>query len=161
MKFSFGRYPKSTKAKQKISLKLDYWDTWNMDHALAILIHPMLKQLDETKHGSPYVDDEDVPEKLHSTKGKPKKEEWDLDSNHFKRWDWVMKEMIWAFGEHARDEDPAGYPEFWIKKPKKPNKKPKDWDTSGKFDHKKYDAYYKRKQNAFRLFGKYYCNLWD
>ena len=153
MKFSFGRYPSSIKAKQKISLKLDKWDTWNMDHTLAILIHPMLKQLDETKHGSPNVDDEDVPEKLRSTNSKPKKQEWDIDSNHFKRWDWVMKEMIWAFGEHARGETP----DFWIKKPKKP----KDWITSGKFDNKKYDAYHKRKQNAFRLFGKYYQSLWD
>jgi len=73
-----------------------------MDRTLALIVHPMLKQLNKSKHGAPFTDDEDVPENLRSTNAKPKKNEWDTDSNHFKRWDWIMKEMIWVFGELAR-----------------------------------------------------------
>lgn len=161
MKFSFGRYPKNS-GKQKISLKLDKWDTVNMDYTLALIIHPMLVQLKKTQHGAPNVDDEDVPEKLRSTKAKPKKNEWDTDSNHFKRWEWVMDEMIWAFGELAKTEEP----DFWIKEPKWNTKKNKDGNyeslfVSGKYNHKKAEAYRSRQNNALRLFGKYYRGLWD
>ena len=38
-------------------VKIDYWDTWSMDHTLSYIIVPMLKQLKATKHGAPYVDD--------------------------------------------------------------------------------------------------------
>ena len=51
-------------------IKLDRWDTWSMDHTLADIILPMLKQLRDTKHGSPMVDDEDVPEHLRAVYAK-------------------------------------------------------------------------------------------
>jgi glutamate-1-semialdehyde aminotransferase len=57
----------------------------------------MLKQLKENKHGAPFTDDEDVPEHLRSTTAEPKENEWDTDSNHFLRWDWIMDEMITGF----------------------------------------------------------------
>jgi hypothetical protein len=112
MKISIGKYPK--KGEQKKSIKIDPWDTWSMDHTLALIIHPMLKQLFKSKQGAPYTEDEDVPEHLRSTNAKPKKNDWDIDSNHFKRWDWIMKEMIWVFGELAKDREPS----FLIKKGK-------------------------------------------
>jgi hypothetical protein len=31
----------------------------------------------------------------------------------------------------------------------------------GVFDEAKAKAYWERKKNGFRLFGKYYMNLWD
>ena len=162
MKVSIGRYPK--KGEQKISVKIDPWDTWNMAHTLADIIYPMLRQLHKTKLGAPYTDDEDVPENLRSTAAKPKKNEWDVDSNHFKRWDWILKEMIWAFGELAKDRDP----DFCIKKPKFKFVKKEGEDLSemvtireGVYDTEKAKAYHTRKKNAFRLFGKYYENLWD
>jgi hypothetical protein len=162
MKISIGKYPK--KGEQKKSIKIDPWDTWNMAHTLADIIHPMLQQLHKDKHGAPYTDDEDVPEHLRSTAAKPKKNEWDVDSNHFKRWDWILKEMIWAFGELAKDRDL----DFFIKKPKYKWVKKEGENFSemvtvreGIYDAEKAKAYYARKKNAFRLFGKYYENLWD
>ena len=83
--------------KRTEKVRIDDYDTWSMDHTLAPIILPMLKQLKETKHGSPWTDDEDVPEELRSTSAPPKKDEYDTDDNHFLRWDWVMGEMIWAF----------------------------------------------------------------
>ena len=68
-------------------IKIDKYDTWSMDHTLAMIVLPMLKQLQATKHGAPNVDDEDVPEELKSTSAPAKEKEYDTDGNHFKRWD--------------------------------------------------------------------------
>jgi hypothetical protein len=113
-------------------VKIDYWDTWNADHTLALIILPMLKQLKETKHGSPLVDDEDVPEELKSTSTLPKENEWDTDSNVHKRWDWVMDEMIFAFDNIVNNDIHVYDEEIEL-----------------------------RARNGFRLFGKYYRGLWD
>ena len=64
---------------QRVKVHIDQWDTWSMDHTLASVVLPMLKQLQETKHGSPCTDDEDVPEELRSTNADPK--ENDLTSS--------------------------------------------------------------------------------
>lgn len=85
-------------------IKIDRYDTWSMDATLTPIILPMLKQLQAAKHGAPYTDDTDVPLYLRSTEAEPKDNEWDTDSLHFKRWDWIMGEMIWAF-EQLNDED--------------------------------------------------------
>ena len=61
MKVYIGRYPKDPNKEQKVNVQIDKWDTWNMDATLAHIIVPMLKQLKATKHGAPYVADEDVP----------------------------------------------------------------------------------------------------
>ena len=86
-------------------VKLDQWDTWSMDHTLAYIIHPMLLQLKETKHGAPYTDDKDVPKELKSTSAPPKENEWDTDEFHFQRWDYILDEMIWAFEQELKDDD--------------------------------------------------------
>ena len=116
MKIRIGNYPNHRfyhnwlynwfgySPKQKTSIRIDRWDTWSMDHTLAHIVLPMLVQLKETKHGSPFVDDEDVPEELRSTSAPPKENDYDTDDNHHKRWDWVMDEMIWAF-EQKQDDD--------------------------------------------------------
>jgi len=87
-----------SKRNRRSYIKIDKYDTWSMDHTLAMIVLPMLKQLQATKHGAPGVDDEDVPEglNLRSTEAPPKENEWDTDENWHKRWDWVMDEMIFA-----------------------------------------------------------------
>ncbi|CAB5221550.1 hypothetical protein UFOVP245_184 [uncultured Caudovirales phage] len=134
------------KRPQTIKVRIDKYDTWGMDHTLAPIILPMLKQLHETKHGAPWVDDEDVPEELRSTNAPPLTEEQknigDVDDNFGKRWDWVLEEMIWAF-EQKVDENSDD--QFYL----------------DGFDKDRYDVWQKRKSNAFKLFGKYYENLWD
>jgi len=128
-----------SKRKRTIVVKIDKYDTWSMDHTLSYIIVPMLKQLKETKHGAPYVDNKDVPKDLHSSSAPPKVNSWDVDANHFKRWDWVLDEMIWAFEQHAND----------------------DKDQPPYTDEEEYIKYLKRKQKGFALFGKYYQSLWD
>ena len=142
-------------------VKIDRWDTWSMDHTLAYIILPMLKQLDKTKHGAPYTNDDDVPEYLRSHMAQPKENEWDTDSLHFMRWDWILAEMIWAFEQQLKDDDES---EFFDHSECKDLKDIKDWNeriSKVKVDNEGFGAHQKRKANGFKLFGKYYQNLWD
>ncbi len=61
------------------------------------------KKLNRKKGKAEKKDDEDVPEELKSTSAPPKENEYDTDANHFKRWDYVLNEMIFAF-EHKVDD---------------------------------------------------------
>ena len=136
MKVNIGEYP-----DPEIEVRIDKEDTWSMDYTLAHVILPMLKQLKETKHGSPFTDDADVPEELRSTSAEPKENKWDTDSNFHARWNWIMDEMIWAFEQKCRDD--------WME-----NYDYNKWDSEG------VKAHQDRMSNGFKLFGKYYENLW-
>jgi hypothetical protein len=139
-------------------VKIDRYDTWSMDHTLAHIIHPMLVQLKKDKHGAPYTDDEDVPKKLRSYVASPKKNSWDTDENHFKRWDYILDEMIWAFEQELKDDDVAQFYDH------SESNDVKDWNEKMnklKVDREGLEAHQKRKANGFRLFGRYYQNLWD
>lgn len=164
-------YPTRKYKERKMYVKIDKWDTWNMDETLAFIITPMLKQLKNTKHGAPYVDDEDVPEELKSSSAEPltqeQKDIGDIDNNHFKRWDWVLDEMIWAFEQTTLDWEQQYYSGKSL--PLKFNKidnsdyyeleeNPKD---TFKVDMEGIKKHEERMINGYKLFGKYYRNLWD
>ncbi len=157
-------------------VKIDRWDTWSMDHTLALIVLPMLRQLKRDKHGAPLVDDEDVPEHLRSTAAAPKENEWDTDSNHFLRWDWVMDEMIFAFecklDDSWEDQFRSGEHDIvWIPVDAEGNEVPKGEHKYFQMGHGPNDTYQcdyegmkvvqARISNGFRLFGKYYEGLWD
>ena len=149
---------------QKVKVRIDRWDTWSMDHTLAPIILPMLVQLKKTKHGSPWVDDEDVPEELRSTSAPPKENEYDTDDFHHARWDWVLDEMIWAFEQKARSDGWEG--DYYEYDHVKPNKDSTDFSESLGLkltweDPEGRKAHQARMSNGFRLFGKYYEALWD
>ena len=157
-------------------VKIDRWDTWSMDHTLSYIVLPMLKQLQSEKHGAPFVDDEDVPEELKSTSAPPKENEYDTDANHFKRWDYVLNEMIFAF-EHKVDDSweddyrSGEHDILWVPVDKDGNEVPKGEHKFMQMAKGPKDTYecdydgmeivHKRMKNGFRLFGKYYEGLWD
>jgi hypothetical protein len=166
-----------SKRKRKIKVHIDKWDTWGMDHTLAHIVLPMLKQLRDTKHGCPYVDDEDVPENLRVTT----RNDWDdqLDlfdhevvaDNHTdlieQRWDYVINEMIFAFETHVDDgrwEDQFEEGEYdiqWEQLEGGMSKMIYGPNHTMKYDEEGRERFSKRIANGFRLFGKYYQNLWD
>jgi hypothetical protein len=141
-----------------VYVKIDAYDTWSMDHTLAYIALPMLKQLQLTKQGAPLVDDADVPDALKSTSAKPKLNEWDTDDNHFARWDWAINEMIWAFEQKISDE---GESQFFTHAAAMPGEDFMDTLGRMKVDEDALKAWHARKANGFRLFGKYYEALWD
>ena len=169
------------KQKQKIPrtmVKIDRWDTWSMDHTLSPIILPMLKQLRATKHGSPIVDDADLPENLRLSDyrddysgqldlfdhiGVIESEEPGLV--HIK-WDWVLDEMIFAF-EHLVDDSweekyRSGEHDLqWEKLENGVSQMVRGPNDTYKCDYDGLQKEWARVDNGLRLFGKYYRNLWD
>lgn len=160
---------------------IHHYDTWNMDHTLALIILPMLKQLKATTHGAPFVDMPDRPEHLQCYK---EPEDYDTDKFHFQAWDWALDEMIWAFEHKVNDdwEDQFFGDTVEIKEIKSVGVGPAQLllfpdedgeteeyemyemirdETPSLFDREGYKKYQERISNGFRLFGKYYQALWD
>ena len=164
-------------------VKIDRYDTWSMDHTLADIILPMLKQMKATKHGSPTVDDDDMPDHLRGTTT----EDWDAqhtfdfyrehqiqegERDIHARWEWVLDEMIFAFehyvddtweeafrsGEHDMIHVPCEWYEDGRPKLYSIEKGPNDTYVC---DYEGMNKVYKRMENGFCLFGKYYRGLWD
>lgn len=155
----------NSKKTRKISVKIDRYDLWGMDHTLALIILPMLKQLRDNKQGTPLVDDDDVPDHLKSTNAPPKEHEWDVDDNNSLRWDYVVDEMIFAF-ECKVDtswEDQFHSGEFdyeFIKKEDGNYLMVKGENHTHKYDLEGMTQIQERISNGFRLFGRYFESLW-
>jgi len=156
-----------SKQKRSIKVQIDPWDTWSMDDTLAHIILPMLKQLKEKKHGAPFVELEDVPKKLHGKKlTKKQKDQGEVDDKHFERWDYVLDEMIFAFDSKINDnwqeQFETGESDIqWKKLDNGCSEMIHGPNHTKKYDWKGRKAYEARIQNGFRLFGKYFQNLWD
>ena len=148
-----------SKRERNIKIRIDPWDTWGMDHTLAMIVVPMLKQLQATKHGSPMTDDEDVPEHLRSTSAPEKENQWDVDSNHFKRWDWIMDEMIWTFEQLSKDDSTDQF--FTHPNEDEVFESNEERLLAIKIDSEGLKKHEERIENGLRLFGKYYRGLWD
>jgi len=154
-------------------VKIDRWHSYSADHTLSLIIVPLLENLKENKHGSPFTDDEDVPERLRSTSGKSltekDKQNGELDEFFHQRFEWILDEMIWAMTQ-IRDEN-------WEKQY---HTGKSDWvdekieiegevyyemvegpKHTAKFDKDGYTAHFERIKNGTTLFGKYFQNLWD
>ena len=167
--------------KRKIKVKIHHYDTWGMDNTLAYIILPMLKQLKATKHGSPFVEQEDLPEHIrlseretavfdHGSYDKTLNatdEEIEAASEKFHaQWGWVIDQMIWSFEQEISED--ADYKNYYD--PYEPEEIieddenglfDKEWRMKmGKFNNDKYKAYHERKQLGFTLFGKYFQSLW-
>lgn len=157
MKVFIGPYQDDGTPRQE-DVFLDEWDSWNADHTIALIVSPLLQQLKLTKQGSGGVYDEDVPEELRSTSAPPKENEWDIDANFHKRWDWVLDEMIWAMKEHAEG---TGNDKFFDHSEVDEEADLFDKIAQIKCDYEGLEAYEARKQRGFELFGKYFQNLWN
>ena len=144
MKVYIGPYKEEGVRKE--SVHLHNYDTWSMDHTLALIALPMLKQLKETKHGVPsrisYGDMPDhlkyIPKQYSQTYELfPEDDMWEPEfDRQVKVWDWIMDEMIWAMEQIVNEGEVDPY--VWYSK---------------EFDD--------RMHNGLRLFGKYYRSLWD
>jgi hypothetical protein len=156
------------KRRRHVYVHIDNYDVWGADHTLSLIALPLLQKLKEHKHGSPCVDDEDVPQgmNLRSTEAPPKENDWDIDANHHDRWDWVLDEIIWAHYQEAHGDPDADScwthdmpDECWPFPSGKTGFEARM--SSLKCDDAALAKFNTRKQNGFRLFGKYYQSLWD
>ena len=177
MKVNIGKYPSWNRfaawigyePKQKVKVHIDTWDTWSMDETLAHIIHPMLIQLRDNNHGVGWVDQRDVPKKLRWSKAEAVAYEknGDLDKNYQVRWIWIMNEMIFAFQAKITDEDNSFGSGDWDVSFEDTGRG--DGTSEMKYgpkhtyesDANAYTEHHTRVSNGFKLFGKYYENLWD
>ena len=146
----FCEWVHKKQCERRVTVRIDKFDTWGMYSDLAVIILPMLKDLQNIKQGAPYIDDEDVPEHLRSTSAPPKVNEWDIDDNFFYRWDYVLEEMIWAF-EQIIDDDDAEFEAHYHILPD---------GSKGEWMRDEFEEHNDRMQNGTILFGKYFRNLW-
>lgn len=133
MKINIGPYEEA----RKVEIEVEDFDTWNADHTLALIIHPVLVKLKEQKHGSPFVENEDAPEELRDNGN---------DETIHERWSWVLDEIIHAF-ESLKNEDWDS--QFFI-----------DTGEQIVYDAEKAKTENERVSNGLRLFAKYYRGLW-
>jgi len=178
MKIKIGPFPKKN-GNRKVDIQIDHYDTWSMDHTLAMIIYPMLLQLKATKHGVPHdfseVGGEDYDQQDSFDFYKEKTDE--LFNQRCKEWDKTLDKMIWSFQQIADGDYDSKYhhgeAKFdWIESDKTyPNpvtgvmeptyqmvdKNPGEhW-----YDHVGHMKHEERIQEGLELFGKYYRNLWD
>jgi hypothetical protein len=66
---------------RNIKIKIHDYDVWGADSTLSLIIAPTLRRLKQKKHGSPFVDDEDVPDELKSNVS-PAKDINSVDGNN-------------------------------------------------------------------------------
>lgn len=123
-----------SKRKDTVKAKLDHWDHFDAYTVIAAAALPLLKAMREDMRGSAIVDEEDVPEAVtaHLTE----------DEKIHARWEWVVDEIIWALEQVQ------------------PNY---DWEEQYYDIDKSYELreeHQKQMANGFRLFGKYFMNLW-
>jgi hypothetical protein len=167
MKVSMGKYPKHV--ARRIDIQIDTFDTWSLDHTLAMIIYPALLQLREVKHG--------VPVEFAEVGG----EDWDqqtsfnfyaetTDECHklgVARWNETMDKMIWSFQQLCFDDYSDTYHHGEIKMGWK------EVDADGLaemidenpdehwYDQIGHQLHEERIQEGLELFGKYYQHLWD
>lgn len=136
------------KRKRKVKVVIHEYDTWSLDSTLSHIIHPCLIQLAQSKHGVPFVDNSDVPKEYRDMTDPDDKYSDEKMNAMQKKWDWVIGEMIWAFGETVNDTSTDKF--YWT-----------DENGHYQWDEKALRERDKRIDRGFRLFGKYYRSLWD
>jgi len=128
-----------------VYVRIDPWDTYSLDTTLATVILPALQAMRREGYSAPIVSNEDVPVELHASESIAASD--DVDDNYFKRFEYVLDEMIWAFsaiyGDGVSDDQYFEYIDGGLKV-----------DTEG------LEAHNDRVANGLRLFAKYYKSLW-
>ena len=183
MKVNIAGY-KDDESERDVLIEIEDHDVWNLDHTLAMVIHPALVLLKEVKHGSPIVDNEDVPEALRRPKGLDEHGA-EGDEHYFDRWDYVLDEMIWAFaqivdGDNDSQFHTGEHDVYWqaLDAKHQPIGEPFPFDEDRKdkaefyemikgpndtshFNSEAYRVHHERIKRGTSLFGKYYSGLWD
>ena len=169
MKVDISYYKAGSRKGQvrKNVVEIDDYDVWNADWLLAEIAHPLLVKLKEKKRGAPVVEDMYVPEELRSTACAPKENKWETDDNWFKRYQYVLDEIIFAMQEVANDYE--NEPEMFEKVREMTFGEIDPKTMTGELDtgleiipHMEAlnKAYHARIQNGLMLFGVFFTSLW-
>ena len=94
MKVNISKYPKKFTTERKISVQIDDFDTWSLDHTLAIIIYPALVKYKEDSKvtGHPCLGSDDVESCTSGVCGCETK------------WQEMLDKMIYSFKSIIDDE---------------------------------------------------------
>lgn len=177
MKVSLGKYTKGV-AKRRVSVEVDNFDSWSLDHTLALIILPALIQLKHTKHGVPSGFVDDKVEDYHDQRvfDFMQEDKDDVFDAGVAKWEETLDKMIWSFQQISIDQDydnryhhgemKMGWKPITVPHPntgvleemyemvdENPNE---HW-----YDHVGHTMHEERISEGLELFGKHYRDLWD
>jgi len=177
MKVNIGKFFK--KADRRINIQIDKYDTWNLDHTLALIIYPALIQLKQDKHGVPgcFADVGGDHTGIQDSFVFYKETHDESFDAACKQWDEVLDKMIWAFQQLTLDDYTTKYshgdPKFDFVKTDKTHLNP----ITGKIeelvelvdqnpgqhwvDYEGIQEHERRIQEGLNLFSRHYRSLWD
>lgn len=142
-----------SKRKRKIKIRIDPYDSWNVDTTLSHLIVPLVKQLKETGNSIGAIHPDDCPPELRGDFN-----EDDFNTHYSKeRWNWFLDEIIWTFEQNLNDGDA----QFFDHGEKVKGESFEASISKIKVDKEGLQKYEDRRKNGYRLFGKYLPTLWD
>ncbi len=167
MKVFIGKYPKNN--RRKINIQIDSYDTWSLDHTMAMIIYPALIQLKNIKHGVPSefaeVGGEDWHHQLSfDFYAETANECFEIGTA---RWNDTLDKMIWSFQQLCIDNYSEKYHHGEVKiswGPDDANGLSEMIDenpTEHWYDSVGHQLHEERIQEGLELFGRYYRNLWD
>lgn len=179
MKVNIRKYPKGN-VKRRTAIEIEDFDTWSLDHTLALIILPALIQLKNTKHGVPsnFIDRAGGDMDRNYCFDFIKEDEDRVFADLCEEWDRTLDKMIWSFQQLAIDDEYSskyhhGRMDIGWEKTKEQFPNP----VTGKmehmyemvdknpdehwYDHVGHMMHEERIQEGLELFGKYYRNLWD
>lgn len=163
---------------QRKTIVIDRYDTWDMHNTLSAIILPMLKQLKTQQKGSPYCDQEDLPEHMRLSERELavfNNSSWDdslgatdaerkaVDQKFFAQFDWILDQMIWSFEQELSEDEYCNYYDPYDPDETVEPDELFDMDQKrkmGKYNAQKHLEYQLKKQLGFTLFGKYFQSLW-
>ena len=178
MKVNIGPYPNGNKSRKQ-EVHVERYDTYSMDHTLALIILPMLVQLKETKHGvqieftDPGGADYDAQDSFDFYKETHN----DAFNQKAEMWDDVLDKMIWSFQELLDEDYDSKYHHGKMQHEWKEldetelnpltGKKEKMFQMVDKnpdehwYDYVGHQEHEARIREGLELFGKHFRSLWD
>ena len=177
MKVNLGNYKKD--GTRRVNVEIEKFDTYSLDHTLALIILPALLQLKATKMGIPseFADADGADYDSQDSFDFYKDTHKDAFDEKSREWDQVLDKIIWSFQQIALEDYETKYhhgkPEYdWVKTDQQftnpLNGKVEDTfqmvdknPTEHWTDYEGMRKHEERIQEGLELFGKYYRNLWD
>lgn len=170
--------------ERSISIQIDSWDTWSLDHTLALIILPSLKEYRKVLHGYPSNFSNLVSGSDHELQmcfDFYKESVDDYPDVSFEAWKMTVDKMIWSFEQIVNDQT---LEEFYTITESKVRKgktiddmfKPVDpqdpkqgyildddnyYEIKQEIDWQGRERHEELIQEGIDLFAKYYKNLWD
>lgn len=176
MKVNIGKFKKN--GDRRINIEIDKFDTWSLDHTLALIILPALIQLKQTKHG--------VPSEFGDVGGRTYENQYSFDfysetadwafEQSTKKWDEVLDKMIWSFEQLIKDDYDSLYHHGtakydFVESDEYTNPVTGELEKMyqmidknlGKhwYDHVGHRLHEEKIQEGLELFGKYFRTFWD